>query len=161
MENITRDGRVKSYREFSKYETIVLLGLPGSGKSHLARDIQESRPEKDFFIIEDGEYHRCEGMFGKNNVIMTDGHLIDDYFFNAFIRDLSSKKVPFTCYYFEVDLDKCKKNIMSRTGHYLRTDLALADLKYYSVTYNQKVETIKSSPLLVEAVQVKVYSSDN
>jgi hypothetical protein len=160
METKRNKGRVKSFGDFSGYETVVILGLPGSGKSHLAKEIQESRPEKDFYIIEDGEYHRCEGMFGKNNVIMADGHLIDDYFFKAFMRDLSSKKVPFTCYYFEVDLDKCKKNIMSRTGHYLKTDTALADLKYYSATYNQKVEAIKSSSLLVEAIQVKVFSSD-
>lgn len=55
-------------------------------------------------------------------------------------------KAPFMRYYFKMGLDKCRENILSRVDHYLQNDVALADLRYYSATYEKKIKAIKSSP---------------
>lgn len=151
-------GRLMNFGDFPAPETVVVLGLPGSGKSHLARRIRSMNPEKDFYIVEDGEYHLCRGMLGKNNLIVADGHMIDGSFFSAVMRDLSESGTPFTCYHFEKDLEKCRRNILSREGHHLTKETAIADLRYYAATYDAKVRAIMSSPLLIEAIEVEVFS---
>jgi hypothetical protein len=64
----------EDYRE--EYKTIVIFGLPGSGKSYLADKIKKDHPEMDYTIYDDYEWREGKAKFGKENQIVSDGILM-------------------------------------------------------------------------------------
>jgi len=149
---------IRIFEEFKNYETIVVIGLPGSGKSHLAKEIKDKYPEKDFYIVEDAEYNKCAGMFKKNNMILADGYIIDISYFNAIMRDFTKENVEFSCYYFENNPEKCRINIESRKNHKIRAEVLIWELNSHSKIYDEIIEKIKKSPLLINIEEIPVFT---
>ncbi len=95
---------------------IFLVGLPGSGKSHLAKEIIRFNPE--YVLIDDplkGEKDRIlEPMSEGKSMVICDPWLCD-----ANAREVAQKLFEendymINWYYFENDVDKCKANIAHR-----------------------------------------------
>lgn len=135
---------LEMYDGHNVFETIVIIGLPGSGKSTLAEKIKKDYPNKKFYIVEDGEYHECYDMFGKNNMILCDSYMLDINYFNAVLRDFKSKKIKFVLYYYENNSQKCIKNILKRKSHNIRNDILIGEMPLYTSNYNYILNTLFS-----------------
>ena len=114
---------IKLFEDYSnKYKTIVILGLPGSGKSHLANKILKENPGRNYVIYDDNEWmgRNTPGgiggidKIGTENQIVSDGTLVE-YFTEHSIRKMGEDKgadVEFI--YFENDPEKALHNAKKR-----------------------------------------------
>lgn len=50
---------IKLFEAFDSKKTIVIFGLPGSGKSHLAQKIMSENPESKYVIYDDFGYMKA------------------------------------------------------------------------------------------------------
>lgn len=100
----------------NKYKTIVILGLPGSGKSYLAKKILKDNPEMDYVIYDDYEWIYGKEKIGTENQIVSDGMLMISPKNNEnIIREMAKDKganVEFI--YFENDPEKSLHNAKRR-----------------------------------------------
>ena len=105
---------IKLFEEYSgKNKTIVILGLPGSGKSYLAKKIQRDNPEMNYYIYDDFESRKALANTGKENQIISDGMLMmmgADSTFEK-VRDSGAE---LEIIYFENDPDKAYSNTEKR-----------------------------------------------
>jgi GTPase SAR1 family protein len=68
---------IKLFEDYrNKYKTIVIFGLPGSGKSYLSNEIKKDHPEMNYTIYDDYEWREGKAKFGKENQIVSDGILM-------------------------------------------------------------------------------------
>jgi hypothetical protein len=68
---------IKLFEDYrNKYKTIVIFGLPGSGKSYLSKEIKKDHPEMNYTIYDDYEWREGKAKFGKENQIVSDGILM-------------------------------------------------------------------------------------
>lgn len=151
---------LKLFESYFVYETVLVIGLPGSGKSTLANRLKLKNPDKDFFIVDDDEYHKAANMFGKNNMILCDGYLIDRYFFNAVMSDFKKNGIKFSCLYFENAPEKCVENIKSRKNHSMPTGTLLGELSYYSKDYSiiiQELRNLQKDGTCLSLEEVPIY----
>jgi len=112
---------IKLFEDYSnKYKTIVILGLPGSGKSHLANKILKENPDMNYVIYDDNEWRSRANIpggmnkIGTENQIVSDGTLVE-YFHEGRIREMAEDKgaaVEFI--YFENDPEKALHNAKKR-----------------------------------------------
>ncbi len=92
-------------------KALLLIGLPGSGKSHLANERYRGW---EWVIIDDPTdkalIKRCRDF----NLCICDPHLCDEGKRNKCIQYLEQLGYCIECKYFENDEEKCRKNIEFR-----------------------------------------------
>jgi hypothetical protein len=99
------------------YESIIIMGLPGSGKSSLAKEIQSRSPEKRFVIYDDFESQKALPKMGSENQIISDTMLtldppeggLEDF---EEVAEFKGSKLQII--YFENDPESAQKNITTR-----------------------------------------------
>jgi len=99
------------------YESIIIMGLPGSGKSSLAKEIKSKAPEKNFVIYDDFESENALSQIGKENQIISDTMLTlnpPEGGLEDFEEVAEFKGVKLRVIYFENDPEAAQKNITAR-----------------------------------------------
>ena len=90
---------------------ILIVGLPGSGKTELAKSIVR---DKEYFLADDWKYSDIDNL-PKCNIVLTNPNLCDTEYFNKYIRRLVELFTPtIDIIYFENDYEQCLKNAMQR-----------------------------------------------
>lgn len=93
---------------------LLIIGLPGSGKTHLAKKLTTSRPE--YVIIDDPkdlkslDFAISQG----NDLIICDPHLCGQSARDGCTRYLEGKGYSIFFLFFENDSLKCERNIRLR-----------------------------------------------
>lgn len=127
----------------SRTKTIVIVGLPGSGKTMKAKEIMKLNPGRSWKIYDDFESEKALPKIGRENQIISDGLLtlnppedgIDEFREVADIMDSD-----FEVIYFENDPESAKANILRRWesgkgDRHQRPERLLADLDYIAKRY--------------------------
>jgi hypothetical protein len=108
---------IKLFEEYtSPKKTIIILGLPGSGKSHLAKKIQEENPDMDYKIYDDFQFMKASENFGKENQIISDGMLMVLGLSDSTKKDIKDSGSGLEIIYFENDPEKALSNIERRNN---------------------------------------------
>lgn len=99
------------------FQTIILMGLPGSGKSTKAQELQLQNPDKKYVVYDDSESLEALENLGSENQIISDAILtldppeggLEDF------RELADHLgVDLQVLYFDNDPKSAKMNVMSR-----------------------------------------------
>jgi AAA+ superfamily predicted ATPase len=112
--------RIKLFEEYTnKKKTILILGLPGSGKSYLAKKIQMENPNMDYKIYDDNQIRKALENSGMENQIISDGPIMFDYRLYTDIPYSTIKKIKdsgaeLEIMYFENDPEKAFSNVIRR-----------------------------------------------
>lgn len=90
---------------------IIIVGLPGSGKTHLAHKIAQ---ENHYFIADD--WKLCDiHKLPECDMIITNPNLCQESYFDKYISELTQRFDPeFEYIYFENDPQTCQHNAVSR-----------------------------------------------
>lgn len=135
---------IKLFEDYNnKYKTIVILGLPGSGKSHLANKILKENPDMNYVIYDDFEFRECIKKMGTENQISADGSLLERPGEIARIKQTGeSKGVDVEFMYFENDPEKSLHNAKRRweSGEgksYQKTEDMERSMVYMSMDYSR------------------------
>ena len=107
---------IRLFEEYSeKKKTIVILGLPGSGKTYLAKKIQRENPEISYSIYDDFQLNQALKNIGKENQIIADGAIIErPVLINQIKRIADDSGTELDIIYFENDPDKAYANVERR-----------------------------------------------
>ena len=99
---------------------VVLVGIPGSGKSFVAEQLRE----KGWVIVsqdELGNRKECEKQAARalqqGRSVLIDRTNFDNQQRSHWLRIADSHSVAATAVYLDVDIDTCKARVMSRSGH--------------------------------------------
>jgi predicted kinase len=99
---------------------VVLVGIPGSGKSFVAEQLRE----KGWVIVsqdELGNRKECEKQAARalqqGRSVLIDRTNFDNQQRSHWLRIAGSHGVAATAVYLDVDIDTCKARVMSRSGH--------------------------------------------
>lgn len=158
---------IKKYESFSEIgrEVIIILGLPGSGKTTLAKQLISENPSKNFIHLDDGKHEQTKN-YPNDNIIVSDGYLIGiSGLFENFIQDLNNSGIRPEIYIFdhdEMSMEKCKINILNRKEYTIDPKLLLPELpwsKRILESISKYVEKNKKS--FGKVIREKVYSSSN
>lgn len=105
---------IKLFENFEeKKKTILILGLPGSGKSSLAKKIQRENPDKRYIIYDDFRSDSSLEGAGNENQIISDGMLMHTGA-DGFIKRLRERGIELEIIYFENDPQKAHFNVERR-----------------------------------------------
>ena len=104
-------------RSTARPQTIILMGLPGSGKSTKAAEIKQSNPGKNYVVYDDSESLEALERVGKENQIISDAILtldppeggLEDFEEMAAITGTDLQVM-----YFENDPKTARENVMRR-----------------------------------------------
>ena len=132
---------IKLFENFEKLEFIWIHGLPGSGKSTFAKNINDENPEKDFIILDD--IHDIEQikvhMGEKRNIIL------NSPYFDNWTERISEKKLRTILdsredysvkeYWFENDPETCIENLKKRKKHKFSSNVLISEIRYQSGKY--------------------------
>lgn len=110
-------------------KVIVILGLPGGGKSTLAQKIRNEKEDEKFIIYDDMQMNDAINNIGKENIIISDGMLMEQYTSSLSkggephgltkIRELCKKlNCELIIYAFENDIEKSLQYIYKRWENY-------------------------------------------
>jgi len=90
---------------------ILIVGLPGSGKTHLAHKLAQ---ENHYFIADD--WKMCDiHLLPECDIIITNPNLCKEEYFDKYVLELISRFDPeFEYIYFENDPEICRINAISR-----------------------------------------------
>lgn len=92
---------------------IAIIGLPGSGKTHLAKEMQKHLPS--FEIIDDpSELFDFRTQLTNGNFIICDPHLCKQTSREILVKWCNLKGIELECIFFENDKDKCINNLRYR-----------------------------------------------
>jgi predicted kinase len=104
---------LKLFENF-KFKVIVIIGLPGSGKTMLTNILKKDIP--DCIVYDDFEIYEAMKDIGKSNMIISDGGIIEKP--NTFLRKIKDLCEERNCVmeeiYFENDPKSCEINIRKR-----------------------------------------------
>ncbi len=100
-------------------KTIVMLGLPGSGKTYLSKKIQRENPEMNYVIYDDFYWNRAKNNFGKENQIISDGMLMtmSPKIIEDIKNSVKSSGAELEMIYFENNPDKAFANVEMRKSN--------------------------------------------
>jgi len=117
----------------------LIIGLPGSGKSFLAKDLQAKSIDITVLIDDPVELDLSE-LDNVDDLIITDPHLCNkEIRYNAIIfLELLGYKVE--CIYFENDVEKCVKNIAYRNDGRI---ISAEGMKSFFYEIPEGVKTLK------------------
>ena len=96
--------------------TLVIFGLPGSGKSKLAEEIQREEPEMQWQHYDDYQLRKAKDTMGKENQIISDGMVMlnPDPTREQLTQEAEQKGALIRFIYFENSPEQCKANIRKR-----------------------------------------------
>ncbi len=120
------------------YEIILIVGLPGSGKTHLANTLSnESRIFDDITSIDD--------LPSNDNFVIVDVNFCDSNILKRAINILNNKFSHHTIdiMYFENDPVKCRKNVEHRKLHQTDTRNVEGTIKRFEKIYNPPPNSMK------------------
>ena len=107
--------RIKLFEEYTgKKKTIIILGLPGSGKSYLAKKIQEENPNMDYKIYDDYEFRKAAENFGIENQIISDAMIMFSGLTDSRKKEIEDAGAELEIIYFENDPEKAFSNVIRR-----------------------------------------------
>ena len=98
---------------FISNEVILILGLPGSGKTTLADKIAEGS-DRDYTRYDDFDYYKAIKKMGEEDMIVSDTNLLYPTNLAHFKKSCKEKNVKLKIFYFENDIDQCIKNVENR-----------------------------------------------
>lgn len=120
------------------YKIILIVGLPGSGKTHLANTLSnESRIFDDITSIDD--------LPSNDNFVIVDVNFCDSNILKKAIDILSDKFKYHTIdiMYFENDPVKCRANVEYRKLHQNDTRNVEGTIKRFEKIYNPPLNSMK------------------
>ena len=133
---------IKLFENFEKLEFIWIHGLPGSGKSTFAKNINDENPEKDFIILDDiHDIEQIKVLMGeKRNIIL------NSPYFDNWTEGMSQEKNLRTIldssedysvkeYWFENDPEACIENLKKRKEHKFSSNVLISEIEYQSGKY--------------------------
>ena len=132
---------IKLFENFEKLEFIWIHGLPGSGKSTFAKNINDENPEKDFIILDDiHDIEQIKVLMGeKRNIIL------NSPYFDNWTEGISEKKLRTILdsredysvkeYWFENDPETCIENLKKRKEHKFHSNVLISEIGYQSTKY--------------------------
>jgi len=132
---------IKLFENFEKLEFIWIHGLPGSGKSTFAKNINDENPKKDFIILDDiHDIEQIKVLMGeKRNIIL------NSPYFDNWTEGISEKKLRTILdsredysvkeYWFENDPESCIENLKKRKEHKFSSNVLISEIRYQSGKY--------------------------
>jgi len=94
----------------------LIIGLPGSGKTHLANLLAENEESVNIVVDDITNLNQLPNKNECDNLLITDVNFCDENIRKKAIKKLNELyDNPYIwCLYFENDIDKCRKNIRYR-----------------------------------------------
>ena len=137
---------IKRFENYNRNKLVWIHGLPGSGKTNIANQINKN---KDFIILDDiSNISDVENELNKgNNIILSSPyfdnyiHLSNDEKLKNILKDFDYEVEEI---WFENNPDQCIQNLKNRTEHKINSAHIIPEVKYFSLKYKipSSVETI-------------------
>ena len=102
------------YENFIEYKTIAIYGLPGSGKSALAKEIIKLYPSMDYVVYDDFKYKDALQRMGQENQIISDG-MLHFQSKSELVNRAESTNTELQCIYFANDTKQAEVNYLVRS----------------------------------------------
>jgi energy-coupling factor transporter ATP-binding protein EcfA2 len=142
---------IRLFENFEKLEFIWIHGLPGSGKSKLANNINDENPEKNFIILDDiPDIEQIKvHMNNKKNIILNSpyfdnwtGRISQEKNLRIILED--SEYYSVKEYWFENNPKACIENLKKRKEHKFSSGSLISEIGYESKLYKipSSVKTI-------------------
>jgi hypothetical protein len=129
---------LKTFEGLNKPKIIWIHGLPGSGKTHLMRDLNDGS----FVVLDDiSSITDIKNELVQNNNIILASPYFDNYLNSLFSGETKLRATLKECDYdveeiwFENDLQTCIQNLKDRTEHTINTKQIILDMKHFSKDY--------------------------
>jgi predicted kinase len=130
---------IKRFESYNKSKLVWIHGLPGSGKTTIANQINKN---KDFIILDDiSNISDLENELNKGNNIILSSPYFDNYLNSIFSGEtklrttLKDYDYDIEEIWFENDLQTCIQNLNNRTEHKISTKQIIPDMKQFSKDY--------------------------
>lgn len=124
-----------------KKHLIWIHGLPGSGKSFLAKEKQSKFPEKEYQILDDiGNLKKVEELLkSEENIILTSPYF-ENYSFTGYFQKLKDLLKSYPNYvvlhiWFENDKAACIDNLQKRKEHKIDSRYIIPEIESFSIKY--------------------------
>ena len=105
---------LRLYENFIEYKTIAIYGLPGSGKSALAKEIIKLYPSMDYVVYDDFKYKDALQRMGQENQIISDG-MLHFQSKSELVNRAESTNTELQCIYFANNPHEADLNYLGRS----------------------------------------------
>ena len=129
---------LKTFEGLNKPKLIWIHGLPGSGKTHLMKDLNDGS----FVVLDDtSSISDIKSELEQNNNIILASPYFDNYLNSLFLGETKLRTILKDYNYdveevwFENDLQMCIQNLKNRTEHTINTKQIIPDMKHFSKDY--------------------------
>lgn len=129
--------RIKRFENFSLKKFVWIHGLPGSGKTYLANQINKNN---DYTILDDiNDISKIEAEMGKENNIILSSPYFENYIgmpLESRLRKvLNDSDYDLEEIWFENNPENCIKNINNRKDHNIRANILAPEVRILSMRY--------------------------
>ena len=130
---------LRLFEDFSDKHFIWIHGLPGSGKSHLAKIMNI---DNQYEILDDiASFDKIDSLLNAGSDIILTSPYFEEYLkFNGFYNKLINKLNEHKDYileeiWFENNPNACIENLKSRTKHSIKSEYIIPEIQIYSKDY--------------------------
>ena len=131
---------LKLFEAFNNKEFIWIHGLPGSGKSHLAKKISKEKSDVSYVVLDDiaNIDDILEHINENRNIILTSPYFenYNNYGLDKKLKNiLDNSNYSIKEYWFENNPKACVENVSRRKSHKIGSTALIPEIWYYSKNY--------------------------